>query len=209
MRHGISAMSSVEFFFECSSPWTYLAFHNLPPLVEQFGGCIEWRPILVGGVFNAVNKAVYSERSDPAVPAKHRYAIRSLEDWSRSAGLRRNAVPSFHPASAVKLMRGCTVLADDDRLPLFARKCFESYLEHNEDISRDEIVAQVCIRAGVDPAWMMSEIGKDEIKTRLRQTTQELIDRGGFGSPTMFVRGSMYFGNDALPLVMARLESRI
>lgn len=202
-------MSDVEFFFDCSSPWTYLAFHNLPPMVEAAGGRIVWRPVLVGGVFNAVNKGVYAERSTPSVPAKYRYWIRSLEDWSRLAGLRRNVVPSFHPASSVKLMRCCTVLANDERLPLFARKCFESYLEHNEDISRDEIVANVCSRAGIDPEWLMAEIGKEDVKLRLRETTQELIDRGGFGSPTMFVRGSMYFGNDALPLVMARLENRI
>lgn len=202
-------MSQVEFFFDCSSPWTYLAFHNLPPLVARAGGTIVWRPILVGGVFNAVNKILYSERSNPTVPAKHRYAIASLEDWSRLAGLRRNVVPTFHPASAVKLMRCCTVLDEDERLPHFARKCFESYLEHNEDIARDEIVAEVCRRAGLDPAWMLAEIGAAAVKTRLRDTTQELIDRGGFGSPTMFVNGRMYFGNDALPLVIARLENRI
>ena len=52
----------IEFFFDCSSPWTYLAFHNIQPLAKEFGAAISWRPILVGGIFNTVNP----ERLRPA-----------------------------------------------------------------------------------------------------------------------------------------------
>ena len=52
----------VEFFFDLSSPWTCLAFHNLPGLLERTGATARYRPILVGGVFNAVNPAVYAAR---------------------------------------------------------------------------------------------------------------------------------------------------
>ncbi|TMJ80535.1 MAG: 2-hydroxychromene-2-carboxylate isomerase, partial [Alphaproteobacteria bacterium] len=45
----------IEFFFDCSSPWTYLAFHNIQPLAKEFGANIAWRPILVGGIFNTIN----------------------------------------------------------------------------------------------------------------------------------------------------------
>ena len=43
----------IEFFFDCSSPWTYLAFHNIQPIAKEFGVEISWRPILVGGIFNS------------------------------------------------------------------------------------------------------------------------------------------------------------
>ncbi|MDU1692879.1 MAG: DsbA family protein, partial [Bradyrhizobium sp.] len=52
----------IEFFFDCSSPWTYLAFHNIQPLAKEFGVDIVWRPILVGGIFNTVNPSVYAQR---------------------------------------------------------------------------------------------------------------------------------------------------
>ena len=52
----------IEFFFDCSSPWTYLAFHNIQPLAKEFGAEITWRPILVGGIFNTVNPSVYASR---------------------------------------------------------------------------------------------------------------------------------------------------
>src|SRR5437016_12557094 len=62
----------IEFFFDCSSPWTYLAFRNIGPLAREFGEEIHCRPILVGGIFNAINPSVYHSREKP-VPAKARY----------------------------------------------------------------------------------------------------------------------------------------
>ena len=76
----------IEFFFDCSSPWTYLAFHNIQPLAKELGAEIVWRPILVGGIFNTVNPSVYAQRETP-VPLKARYTKKDLQDWARSAGL--------------------------------------------------------------------------------------------------------------------------
>ena len=75
----------IEFFFDCSSPWTYLAFHNIQPLAEELGVEISWRPILVGGIFNTVNPSVYAQRETP-VPLKARYMKKDLADWARSRG---------------------------------------------------------------------------------------------------------------------------
>ena len=65
----------IEFFFDCSSPWTYLAFHNIQPLAKECSVEISWRPILVGGIFNTVNPSVYAFRETP-VPLKARYMKR-------------------------------------------------------------------------------------------------------------------------------------
>jgi 2-hydroxychromene-2-carboxylate isomerase len=67
----------IEFFFDCSSPWTYLAFHNIQPMATQLNVEIVWRPILVGGVFNSVNPSVYAARDNP-VPAKAAYMRKDL-----------------------------------------------------------------------------------------------------------------------------------
>ena len=58
-------MATLEFFFDCSSPWTYLAFTRIQPIVARTGADIVWKPILVGGVFNAVNRDVYERRANP------------------------------------------------------------------------------------------------------------------------------------------------
>ena len=65
-------MATLEFFFDCSSPWTYLAFTRLPALLERTKAAVVWRPILVGGVFNEVNRDVYDRRANPE-PRKASY----------------------------------------------------------------------------------------------------------------------------------------
>ena len=196
----------IEFFFDCSSPWTYLAFHNIQPMAAELGVDIAWRPILVGGVFNTVNPSVYASRDNP-VPAKAAYMRKDLDDWARAAGLAIVFPPRVFPVNSVKAMRGCLLLEPDGKLVAFARATFEAYWGEDEDISQDDVLARICARAGVDPAYLFAGLNEPAVKDRLRANTEELIRRGGFGSPTMFVdRDDMYFGNDRLPLVRAALE---
>jgi 2-hydroxychromene-2-carboxylate isomerase len=191
----------IEFFFDCSSPWTYLAFHNIQPLVAELGVPIEWRPMLVGGIFNSVNPSVYAARDNP-VPAKRDYMLKDLRDWSREAGLSIVFPPSVFPVNSVKAMRGCLVLQAQGQLVPFAHAVFEAYWERDEDIAQDAVLARICDEVGLDAKVFFAAIAQPEIKEQLKANTAELIRRGGFGSPTLFVAGDdMYFGNDRLPLV--------
>ncbi|MBE0621937.1 MAG: 2-hydroxychromene-2-carboxylate isomerase [Burkholderiales bacterium] len=195
----------IEFFFDCSSPWTYLAFHNIQPLAAELGAAIRWRPILVGGVFNAVNPSVYFMRDNP-VPAKQAYQLKDMQDWARDAGFAIKFPPTVFPVNSVKAMRGCILLEPQGKLVPFAQAAFEAYWGEDRDISNDAVLAEVCARAGVDAAAFFAGIARQEIKDQLKANTDELIRRGGFGSPTMYVNGAdMYFGNDRLPLVRAAL----
>jgi 2-hydroxychromene-2-carboxylate isomerase len=199
----------IEFFFDCSSPWTYLAFHNIQPLARQYNVPITWRPVLVGGIFNAVNPSVYNSRNDP-VPAKQRYSAKDLQDWARSAGLKIKMPPTVFPVNAVKSMRGCILLDKEGKLLPFATACFEAYWGEDQDISKDEVLAKICQRVGVDPQKFLEGIGQQPIKDQLKANTDEVIARGGYGSPTMFVdKTDMYFGNDRLPLLREAVERKL
>ena len=193
-------MVDIEFYFDCSSPWTYLGFHNVQPLAEETGANIVWKPILVGGVFNTVNQTVYESRDKPH-PVKSRYYKKDLQDWARHSGLKIGMPPVF-PVNSVKAMRGAFVAIERGCLPQYARAVFETYWGDLDDISQDDTLARCVERAGLDRADFFARIAQPEYKERLRATTEELIARGGFGSPTMYVGGNdMYFGNDRLPLV--------
>jgi 2-hydroxychromene-2-carboxylate isomerase len=198
----------IEFFFDCSSPWTYLAFHNIQPLAAEFGAPITWRPILVGGIFNTINPSVYEGRAHP-VPAKARYSGKDLQDWARVAGLKIKMPPSVFPVNSVKAMRMCLALGPAERMIPFATAVFEAYWGDDADISQDVVLRGVCERAGLgrDADALLAAQAEPAVKDRLRANTDEVMRRGGFGSPTIFVGGSdMYFGNDRLPLVRAALE---
>ena len=137
----------IEFFFDCSSPWTYLAFHNIQPLAKELGVEISWRPILVGGIFNTVNPSVYASRETP-VPLKARYMKKDLEDWARSAGLAIKMPPTVFPVNSVKAMRGCIFLGKD--MVPFAREVFKAYWGDDKDISKDSVLTEICQRVGVE-----------------------------------------------------------
>jgi 2-hydroxychromene-2-carboxylate isomerase len=198
-------MAGVEFFFDCSSPWTYLAFHRIEEVCEEAGAELVWRPILVGGVFNSVNPSVYEQRAKP-VPAKARYYGKDLRDWARYYGLRIGQPPVF-PVNSVRAMRAAYVALDRGLLPTWARSVFEAYWGELRDISQIDVLRELAERAGLDADDLLAQIEKPETKQRLRSATDELIERGGFGSPTIFVdRDDMYFGNDRLELLRHRLS---
>ncbi|MYE25055.1 MAG: 2-hydroxychromene-2-carboxylate isomerase [Gammaproteobacteria bacterium] len=201
-------MQSVEFFFDCSSPWTYLGFEQIQRTLARGveSGAVElvWRPFLVGGVFNTVNPSVYEGRAKP-VPVKARHYAKDLADWARYVGIRIGSPPVF-PVNSVKAMRGAFFAEEQGVLVPYARRVFERYWGDLADVSQDDVLEGIVGEVGLDATAFFAAIRSDGYKARLRANTDELIERGGYGSPTMFVDSDdMYFGNDRIPLVAHRL----
>ncbi len=199
-------MARLEFFFDCSSPWTYLAFHKIEELARETRAELVWKPILVGGVFNAVNPSVYEQRANPT-PARATYYGKDLADWARTYGL-RIGMPTVFPVNSVKAMRGAFVAEEHGLLSPYARDVFDAYWGRLEDISQDEVLEKIVRGVEIPREEFFEKIAAPEYKAKLRANTDELIARGGFGSPTMFVnRDDMYFGNDRLVLVRQALAA--
>ena len=196
----------LDFYFDCSSPWTYLGFHAVQPLAAELGVEIAWKPILVGGVFNAVNQTVYDSRAKPN-PLKQAYMLKDLGDWARLYGLRIVFPPKVFPVNSVKCMRGAFTALDEGKLVPYATAAFEAYWGDDRDIAREEVLADIAVSAGLERQRFLAALETASCKARLRANTDELMARGGFGSPTMFVGNAMFFGNDRLPLVRAALEA--
>jgi len=201
---------TLDFYFDCSSPWTYLAFHNVQPLARELDVQIRWKPVLVGGIFNAINPTVYQMRENP-VPAKWAYNSKDLADWTREAGLRPILFPpSVFPVNSVKAMRACIWLLHHDpaHFIAFTTRAFERYWHDDQDISQDTVLAELATDCGIDASALARGISAPEVKEELKANTDEVIRRGGFGSPTIFVGDDMYFGNDRLVLVRSAILQR-
>ena len=199
----------LELFFDLTSPWTWLAVRNLVPLADRLEAEIVWRPILVGGVFNAVNRAIYETRANP-VPVKARYYDKDLADWARLAGLEIHFPPACgHPVNAVLAMRCALAMQARGKLVPFAFAAFDALWRQERDLADRGVLAPLIEAQGENPDTVFAEAESEGIKAQLRTNTDELIGRGGFGSPTMFVnRNDMYFGNDRLPLIEAAIIRR-
>lgn len=198
----------VEFFYDLSSPWTYLAFSNLSDVLKRTGTSAVYRPILVGGVFNAVNQAIYAAR-EAADSRKFRHSWQVLKDWADLAGVEMHFPSQYHPAKSVQAMRMACTLADDmAALEKFSKAAFESYFGRQENLDDPDVLVAAAISVGLDGEAMRAAAQTDAVKALLRANTEEVIARGGYGSPTIFVDGKyMYFGNDQLPLVEHRLRT--
>ena len=204
------AAARVEFFFDLSSPWTRIAFANLWPLLERTGTSAVLRPILVGGVFNAVNPSVYAARED-AGNRRLQHSFKLLSDWAALAGVTMKFPSVYHPAKSVNAMRmACALEGDQAALRRFAEVAFESYFARQQNLDDPEVLIAAANSVGLDGKAIAQAAVMDANKLRLRANTDELIARGGYGSPTIFVDGAdMYFGNDQLPLVEAKLRQSI
>jgi 2-hydroxychromene-2-carboxylate isomerase len=200
----------IEFFFDCSSPWTYLAFENIQPLAAEFDAQIVWRPILVGGIFNAVNPGVeYKKRLATEPPRKMAYFLKDLRDWESASGLKIVFPPPGHPVNSVKAMRACLVLRHQGKLVSWARAAFRAYFGEGLDISSEAVLKKLCDALDVDPAWLLARIADQPVKDELRANVDEAIARGAFGSPTMYLdRDDMFFGVDRLPLLRIAMERK-
>jgi 2-hydroxychromene-2-carboxylate isomerase len=203
------AEARVEFFYDLSSPWTYLAFTNLTGVLERTGTDALLRPILVGGVFNAVNQSVYAAR-EATDNRKLKHSWRVLKDWAALAGVEMNFPSQWHPAKSVNAMRMACALADNQQtLWDFTKAAFESYFGRQENLDDPDVLLAVANGVGLDGEAIRAQSQTDEVKALLRANTEEVIERGGYGSPTMFIdKTRMYFGNDQLPLVEFALKEK-
>ena len=199
--------TQLEFFYDCSSPWTYFAFTRLVPLAEKLGLSVHWRPILVGGVFNSVNPQLYAARENMfANERRVKHYFKDMQDWSEYVGIAVQQ-PDVFPVNSVKGMRGAIYAAEHDRIIPYSRALFAAYWGDNRDISQLEVLLDICLSSGLDKDGFLAAIADQRYKDQLRDNTDELVARGGYGSPTLFINSDdMYFGNDRLPLVEHRLR---
>lgn len=191
--------NTIEFFFDVGSPATYLAWTQLPALAKRTHAEIRWRPMLLGGVFQATGNS-----SPATVEAKGRYTRIDFQRYAQRYGVTLNHNPYF-PINTLQLMRGATAFlgtADFDR---YLKAIFTAIWVDEQDMNQPEVVGKVLAKAGFDATSVLQRINDPQVKEQLKITTSEAIERGVFGAPTFFVGDQMFFGQDRLEWVEAAL----
>ncbi|MFH6597795.1 2-hydroxychromene-2-carboxylate isomerase [Ectopseudomonas khazarica] len=193
---------TVEFFFDLGSPASYLAHTQLPALCRDCGAALVYRPMLLGGVFQATGNA-----SPAMIPAKGRYMIRDLARYAERYGVPMRFNPHF-PINTLSLMRLLVAvqLHQPERLDDALQALFQATWVDGVNMGDPARVAEVLAAAGLDAAALQQQIGEPAVKDALKATTEEAVRRGVFGAPTCFVGDDMYFGQDRLEFVREALS---
>ena len=193
---------SVDFFFDVGSPASYLAWTQLPGLCASHGADLVYRPMLLGGVYQATGNA-----SPATIPAKGRYTQMDYERHARRYGVPLRSNPHF-PIITLFLMRAVTgiQLRRPGQLQQLLGCVFKALWIDALDLNDPKLTAGILATGGFDPAEIERLAQDPETKAALKATTQEAVARGAFGAPTLFVGDQMFFGQDRMDLVREALS---
>jgi len=192
---------TAEFFFDVGSPASYLAWTQMPTLCAQAGATLVYKPMLLGGVFQATGN------SSPAmVAAKGRYMTVDLGRFAKRYGVEFRMNPHF-PINTLQLMRGVIgmQLRQPARFGAFLGAVFTALWVKGANLNDPAVTAVTLVEAGFDPAEVFALVNDADIKAALKANTEEAVARGVFGAPTVFVGDAMFFGQDRLDFVREAL----
>lgn len=191
----------VRFFFDVGSPASYLAWTQLPAICANAGARLIYKPMLLGGVFQATGNA-----SPGAIPAKGRYTNEDYVRHARKYGVPFSPNPHF-PIITLFLMRVVTgvQLREPDRFQDLLRGVFKGMWIDALDLNVPEITAKVLTEAGFDPAALQALAADPQVKAELKAVTDDAVSLGVFGAPTTFVGDAMFFGQDRLDMIREEL----
>ncbi|MEO5671760.1 MAG: 2-hydroxychromene-2-carboxylate isomerase [Ramlibacter sp.] len=194
---------SVDFFFDVGSPAAYLAWTQMPKIAAATGARVDYKPMLLGGVFQAT-----ANKSPMEVPAKGSYMLKDLERFAKRYEVLFNHNPHF-PINTLTLMRGATglLMRDASKLVPYGDAVYTAIWVDGKNMNDPAIVGAVLQAAGFDPMALLAMTAEPEVKDRLKSITQDAVARGVFGAPTFFVDGQMYWGQDRLDFVQQALKA--
>ena len=193
-------MATLEFFYDFTSPYSYLASTRVEAAAARAGGEVRWRPFLLGGVLKATGN-----RAPIETVAKGRHMWIDLERWARRLGvpLRR---PKVFPVPSLLALRAA-LAAPPDRLAEASRALFRAVWVEDRELGEPAVVAAALGEAGLDGAALVAAAPAQK-ETLLRQTA-EAVERGAFGAPALFVGDQLFVGNDRLDFAEEALRAAV
>lgn len=203
MRDNAMAEKTVEFYFDFGSPAAYLAATQLPHICADTGATLAWKPMLLGGVFQATGN-----HSPADIKPKGRYMNADLDRYARRYGVPFVHNPHF-PINTLLLMRGAVGLqtTQPERFAAYVDAVFHAMWVEPKNLNDPAEVGAVLQNAGFDARELLALTADPAVKDRLKAVTQEAVERGVFGAPTMFVGSQMFWGQDRLDFVREALAA--
>ena len=194
---------TLEFYFDYGSPYSYLADTQVEAIAQRTGATLVRKPMLLGGVFKATGN-----HSPAELPQKSAWSGFDMPMWARHYGVPFQRNP-FFPVNTLALMRGAAAAQIDGLFERYHPALYKAMWVDGRNLNDMTEIAAVLTSAGLDAAKVGARIQDQDVKDRLKATTDEAVARGVFGAPTCFVDNMMFFGNDRLPFVEMALKGEL
>ena len=193
----------IEFWFEFSSPYGYLAAREIEALGARHGRAVSWKPFLLGVVMKETGGQPIVE-----IPLKGDYSLRDMHRVARGMGFEMK-MPDPFPFLAVAASRTYYwLLGRDEALAKrVARTLYDAAFVEGRNLSKPEDVAEVAAREGVDQQELLTSIQDQAIRDRLRDEMAAAMAKGVFGSPFVIVDGEPFWGFDKFPEIERWIET--
>ena len=193
-------IKKIVFCFDFGSPTVYLASTQLPLIAERNSAELEYKPVLLGGIFKATGN-----QTPAAIPAKGAYYGVDLPRFAKKYSVPFQNNP-FFPVNTLALMRGAVSYQLDGDFDGYLKTIFDSMWINPKDMNNPEIIGEVLKNGGFDPEDFMNRVSDQNVKDILIKNTEEAVQKGAFGAPTIFVGDEMFFGQDRLDFIEEALK---
>lgn len=194
----------VDFYFDFSSPYSYLAAESLDALAARHGHTVNWIPIMLGIIFKSTGSAPLTDQH----PWRASYAVMDFKRSADMAGLPFRFPSRFPQAShnAARILLWLQQAAPHKARP-FALAAFRNLFAHDGDLQDIGNLAAIGKTLDIDETALRESIQDPVVKQRLVANNEAAIARQVFGAPTFFVGTEQFWGHDRMPQLERRLEA--
>lgn len=185
----------LDFWYDFASTYSYLSAMRIEALADRHGVGINWRPFLLGPIFQAQGWA-----SSPfnQFPAKGKYMWRDMERITAARGLALKR-PAPFPQNSLTAARIALAGREPGWIAAFSRACFDLEFGHGRPIQDEAVLVEALRAAGIDVQGALNGARSEEVKGRLRAETELAKSLGIFGAPTFVTPdGEIFWGDDRL-----------
>jgi len=187
---------TVKFYFDYSCPWTYLGFKRLIQTATRTASTIEWKPVKLEIIKELLNKP---SQDTPNYVANYR--AKDLQDWASYCSLDIKEHKNLDHRVSLKASKGAFAAIAENTIFEYSAQVFKAFFSDMADIADSEILVEIAKQLDMDIDNFRLAIEGEQNYEAILKNTYELINKGGYGSPTMVVEDQMFFGNDRMNLV--------
>ena len=199
-KKSITMTKSIEFYFDFSSPYSYIGYKEINQLEKKGSFKVKYMPIFLGGLHNSagITPAAF-------ISIKSKYMVRDTKLVSERKNIKFN-FNSYFPIKTINLMRGFIIAEEDNFEKIYTEKIFNAIWKDGLNMNDQNIVDKILKNTNINPKTFFLRASGQSVKNALRKKTDEAFEKGVFGAPTFLVNNKIFWGQDRLDYAIAEAK---